>query len=114
MGYTDYYIKAPSKEAFDAVVPTEQRIVRYEGELENTKPVYENTEVGWEGVVFDRVGIIYRNTGILDDDQFPVLEPTEGYHVNIRVSEGYNLPEELSLYVIQAPVNPKRVWLGSN
>lgn len=108
MGYTDYYIKAPSKEAFDAVIPTETNGY-YEGET----PVTETVRVGWDGVVFDRVGTIFRDTGQtfeVNGEVRPILEATEGYHVNVRVADGVSLPEALEQFVIPAPANPKRVW----
>jgi len=108
MGYTDYYIKAPSKEAFDAVIPTETS-----GYYDGDTPVTETVPVGWDGVLLDRVGTIFRDTGQtyeVNGQVSPILEPTEGYHVNVRVRDGFTLPDALQPFVIQAPINPKRVW----
>lgn len=66
-------------------------------------------------MVFDRVGTIFRDTGQtfeVNGEVRPILEATEGYHVNVRVADGVSLPFELVPFLIAAPVKPKRVWAG--
>lgn len=96
MEYIDYYLKFPSKEMFETLIPA---------------PDSEQA-VRWIGVFIDAVGTIYRPTGAVGSDdegsQFPVMEPTPGYHVNVRSSVG--LPDVLQPFEISAPADPKRVW----
>lgn len=90
MSYTDYWLKLPSKEVFDGLVP----------------------ERGWTGVTLDPIGIIYRETGETTTDEngwpVPVVEPTEGYHVNVRVRDDVGLPPEMEPFAIERPAQPKR------
>jgi hypothetical protein len=53
------------------------------------------------GHAIDVVGILYRN------DTF---EPLEGFHVNLRLPEGVDLPQELAVFVLPTPQMPKRVF----
>ena len=102
MSYTDYWLKAPDKATFDAVVPT------YEmgGQI---------IEAGWAGVNIDRVGVLYDPTGeFVDVDglSIPIMVPTEGYYANVRVAAGASLPAALQVFLIAEPSTPARVWAG--
>jgi hypothetical protein len=44
-------------------------------------------------------------------NEVPVMELTDGYHVNVRVADGVDLPIDLVEFLITPPVNPKRVWV---
>ncbi|AQS50711.1 hypothetical protein PAEH1_02575 [Paenalcaligenes hominis] len=62
----------------------------------------------------DYVGIVDRPTGrmLLDNEgeEYPEMEPVEGYHVNLRAD--LNAEQEALLPIIEAPNNPQRIFAG--
>lgn len=82
MTWTDYYLKAPSKEAFDDALPDGWAY-----------------DYGSHTEALDVVGVIYDEEG----------NPRDGYHANLRL-RGVEVPESLKPFLIDAPLNPKRVW----
>jgi len=87
MKYFDYYLTAPNEEMLRAAIPD-----------------------GFLGV-FDFIGTIY-TLAIVDDEGNVTSEPTavDGYHANMRLPEGVDVPESLNPYLINKPQYPKRVW----
>jgi hypothetical protein len=92
MEYTDYNLKAPNQFVYEALVP----------------------ESGWTGVTLDPIGTIYRETGETTTNEngwpVPVVEATDGYHINVRVEQGVELPDALKPFLIEIPKHPKRVF----
>jgi hypothetical protein len=52
------------------------------------------------------IGIVYKATGALDTEGNPVMQPTEGWHVNVRTTEDVPELEQYRTY----PSTPIRVW----
>jgi hypothetical protein len=73
----------------------------YENDYENMVTEYSNVFVNTSVI-----GLIYKPTGEVDTEGYPVMVPIEGYHVNVRSSE--ELPE-LEQYRA-FPETPMRVW----
>lgn len=53
----------------------------------------------------DIIGIIYKPTGKMLDDEVPEMAPIPGWHVNVRGPE----PDELAKYAVEVKT-PARVW----
>lgn len=94
----DYYLKAESKEAFDAALEAGGFVTEFGLVL----PGRDSLDV---------IGTIRQPTGnVLTDEEgieYPELETIPGYHANYR---GEELPEALAQFEIPAPNNPVRVW----
>lgn len=96
MSYTDYYLKAPTQEAFEAACPW----------------------MGEDGVITDSHNHAMSIVGILsyggeyDREGNETKAPTvvEGYHVNLRLRDGVALPESLVPFVVSRPLYPKRIF----
>jgi hypothetical protein len=52
------------------------------------------------------IGVLYRPTGAIDTEGNPVMEPTEGWHVNVRTDKDTLELEQYRMY----PTTPNRVW----
>jgi hypothetical protein len=63
------------------------------------KPNYDN---------IDTIGSIYKPTGEVDEDGYPVMADVGGWHVNVR---NYSEAPELDAYVV-VPTNQYRTWAG--
>ena len=57
----------------------------------------------------DYIGVIYKPTGKMIDDEHPEMAPLPGWHVNVRLSPDKTCPEPLQSAVV-SPVAPVRVW----
>ena len=94
----DFYLKAESKEAFDAALDA----AGFATEFGTVLPRSHSLDV---------IGAIRLPTGevLTDEDgfEYPEMEPVPGYHANYR---GDELPEALAQFEIPAPDNPIRVW----
>jgi len=94
----DYYLKAESKEAFDAALGA----AGFATEFGTIVP---------QGHALDVIGVIREATGEMltseDGIVYPELAPVPGWHVNYR---GEALPAELQPFEIDAPSTPVRVW----
>lgn len=99
----DYFLRANTREQID------QALINA-GLLD----IVDDEPITSPEVIIDYVGTIYRDSGqyTLDEDGFEVaiMEPVEGYHVNLRG----NLTQEQidALPIIDAPNNPQRIFAG--
>ena len=61
---------------------------------------------------YDAIGTIWRDTGEVDADGNPVMEPIPGWHANLRMVRALTEGEEMALdgVLIQEPQHPVRVW----
>ena len=57
----------------------------------------------------DYIGVIYKPTGKMIDDDQPEMAPLPGWHVNVRLSADKTCPESLQSAIV-SPVAPVRVW----
>tara|TARA_R110000868_G_scaffold405080_1_gene684015 strand:- start:112 stop:420 length:309 start_codon:yes stop_codon:yes gene_type:complete len=57
----------------------------------------------------DYIGVIYKPTGKMIDDEQPEMAPLPGWHVNVRLSADKTCPESLQSAIV-SPVTPVRVW----
>jgi hypothetical protein len=88
----DYCLKFSTKEQAHEIL--------YAGTTEFPEPLY---------LAIDEIGLIYKPSGTMlqgEFGEFPEMEPTPGYHVNVRHS--VEAPE-LEVYQV-FPVTPIRVW----
>ena len=77
------------------------------------EPVIVRSWIAYPGIDFDEIGIIYRPTGnVIDQDgiEVPEMEPTPGWHVNIRILVGL-VPDNMISNVV-LPANPVRTFAG--
>ena len=56
----------------------------------------------------DTVGVITKPTAEVDAEGNPVMQPLEGWHVNVRLAAGEDAASLESYAVV--PKNPMRVW----
>lgn len=95
----DYFLRAESREQIDQALINAGLLTVVDGEP-TTSPE----------INIDYVGIIYRPSGALDEEGSPIMEPVEGYHVNLRV-RGELTPEQLAILpIIPKPNKPHRVF----
>lgn len=61
---------------------------------------------------FDSIGTIWKDTGTVDAEGNPVMEPLPGWHANLRLRHELTLDEEAALaaVLIPPPAHPVRVW----
>lgn len=61
---------------------------------------------------FDPIGTIWKDTGTVDAEGNPVMEPLPGWHANLRMRSELTFDQEaaLALVLIDAPANPVRIW----
>ena len=61
---------------------------------------------------FDPIGTIWKDTGTVDAEGNPVMEPLPGWHANLRMRHELTLDEEAALapVLIPPPAHPVRVW----
>lgn len=61
---------------------------------------------------FDPIGTIWKDTGTVDAEGNPVMEPLPGWHANLRMRNELTFDQEaaLALVLIDAPANPVRIW----
>lgn len=97
----DYYLKFESQEA------GETELVNAKVLLAQTNESGETRLIPAEGVSYDPVGLIYKETGEFDAEWQPVMEQVDGWHCNLRMDGA--LPPALEPFVM-APVTPARVW----
>ena len=57
----------------------------------------------------DYIGVIYKPTGKMIDDEQPEMAPLPGWHVNVRLSADKTCPNGLKGFIV-APSSPVRVW----
>jgi hypothetical protein len=80
---------------------------------EPPEPVIVRSWIAAPGIDFDEIGIIYRPTGnVIDQDgiEVPEMEPMPGWHVNIRILVGL-IPDNMISNVV-LPANPVRTFAG--
>lgn len=114
MTYTDYFLKFDNKAQADAAFLTAGVGVDADGKL----PSYTNSAHGGPmaiDILFG-TGVKMRPTGgTLTDEKgntYPEMEPSPGYHVNIR-HFGETLPASLAPYALDPdPANPVCVFAG--
>jgi hypothetical protein len=53
----------------------------------------------------DVIGVIYKPTGVMLEEDTPEMAPVEGWHVNTRGE----MPEALKAYAVEVN-SPVRVW----
>ncbi len=97
--WTDYYLKAPSPEAFQAALPLDW--------VDDSRmPI-----LGGSTYAMDIVGSLTTG-GAWDAAGNVLIQPTilEGYHVNLRLREDTNLPDSLEAFLLAPPAFPKRVF----
>jgi len=89
--YTDYFLKAPSKEAFDAANPW--------GDVTES-----------HNYVLDIVGVIVSCDAQFDVEGNLTVPPTvvPGWHVNLRLRNTMILPASLEPFVMPTPAFPKQ------
>lgn len=64
----------------------------------------------WRSVCeIDEIGVIYQPTGEFVKGEEPVMEPIDGWHVNVRTTNK-DAAAALSRFEV-TPANPVRVWL---
>lgn len=95
--WTDYYLKAPNREAFNMTCP-------WMGE--DGEPLTDSTDHSLVVVGQIRYG------GVYDAEGNETVAPTvvEGWHVNLRLRSDVALPEALARFVMPVPAYPKRVF----
>lgn len=61
---------------------------------------------------FDPIGTIWKDTGTVDAEGNPVMEPLPGWHANLRMRNELTFDQEavLSTVLIEQPKNPVRAW----
>ena len=57
----------------------------------------------------DPVGTLTRDTGSVDAEGFPIVEPIDGFHVNIWTPDEAVTPDALLAWVVR-PATPSRVF----
>lgn len=100
---TDFYLKFASEEEARSVLYTvTPAVLNEEGEVvteETVKPNFANIDI---------LGVLYEPSGSLDEDGYPILQPMQGWHVNVRVIDGEDATG-LQQYAV-VPSVPRRVW----
>ena len=61
---------------------------------------------------FDAIGTIWKDTGEVDADGNPVMEPLPGWHANLRLTYRMKTEQKVALdyLLIPEPAHPVRVW----
>ena len=61
---------------------------------------------------FDPIGTIWKDTGEVDADGNPVMEPIPGWHANLRLTYRMKTEQKIALdyLLIPEPAHPVRVW----
>ncbi len=61
---------------------------------------------------YDPIGTICKETGTVDAEGNPVMEPIPGWHANLRMVRALSVGEEMALdgVLIPEPQHPVRVW----
>ena len=95
----DYFLRADTREAIGQALINAGLLTIVDGD-----PITSPE------VVIDYVGIIYRPSGTLDEEGNPIMEPIEGYHVNLRGNLTQQQVDKLP--IIDAPNNPHRIFAG--
>src|SRR5690554_3613884 len=99
----DYFLRAETREQIDQALIDAGLITIVNGE-----PVASSS------AIIDYVGTIHRDSGqyTLDEDGFEVaiMEPIEGYHVNLRGK--LTAEQEALLPIIETPSQPQRIFAG--
>lgn len=95
----DYFLRANTREQIDQALINADLLT-----------VVDDEPITSPEVIIDYVGTIHRPSGELDEGDSPIMEPVEGYHVNLRG----NLTQEQidALPIIDAPNNPQRIFAG--
>lgn len=122
--YTTHFLKFPSESDFDAVmsevgykITTEAQLDDDGNEIFLASVSYSTDAISGPGAI-DQVGTIYNDDAVYgdpDEEGMPTLitPPTavEGYHVNLCLRSGVELPAGLSPYVLDpAPNTPSRTF----
>ena len=61
---------------------------------------------------FDPIGTIWKDTGTVDAEGNPVMEPLLGWHANLRMRNELTLTqyEAMAAVLIPPPAHPVRIW----
>jgi hypothetical protein len=86
---TDYYLKFTDEAQADEVLTTTL--------IDTVSNTYPNTST---------IGNIYKPTGAFDTEGNPVMEPIDGWHVNVRTVDDVPALEQYRTH----PDTPMRVW----
>ena len=94
-GFFDYWLRGDSEAAVLAAM-AEASI--------STGPTTESS--------FDSIGTIWKDTGTVDAEGNPVMEPLPGWHANLRLRSPMTDHQEAGLasVLIPPPHHPARVW----
>jgi len=116
----DMFLKFTSKEEADAVLlePASHVAVVFEPDGEDgvvrtevVEPTVDDEgnqvyKPKWD-MYIDEVGVIFKPTGVVDEEGNQEMVALAGWHVNTRGE----MPEELSAYSVDPiPLTPARVW----
>lgn len=65
-----------------------------------------------ETSAYDPIGTIWRDTGTVDSEDNPVMEPLPGWHANLRLTYAMRFEQRVAMndVLIQPPAHPVRVW----
>jgi len=122
--YTAYFLKFPSESTFDAVMEEVGYKFTTEAQLDEDDNIifpasvsYSTDAISGPGAI-DQVGTIYNDDAVYgepDEEGMPTLvtpaTAVEGYHVNLCLRSGVELPAGLSPYVLDpAPATPRRTF----
>jgi hypothetical protein len=95
----DYRTEQPPEGAVILDSWTEQSHVFSHNEVQTElRPKYPTLAI-------DVIGVIYKPTGVMLEEDTPEMAPLSGWHVNTRGE----MPEALQQYAV-IPTNPRRVW----
>ena len=100
----DYHLKFTDESQAKSI------LYRKEGVVEANEEFGIEANEGYDVPNFDNIdiiGVIYKPTGELDEDDNPILAPLDGWHVNVR-HEGEVALDEYVVY----PTQPVRIWAG--
>ena len=101
--YEDFYLKFSNDDEAKSVLYTViPAVLDEDGEVvseETVKPNFMN---------IDTLGVLYEPSGSLDEDGYPILQPMQGWHVNVLVIDGEDATG-LQQYAV-VPSVPRRVW----
>ena len=102
----DFYLKFVDEEQAYNVLNPEVEIVTttYDEEGNSTDTVTTEREP-LEGYSIDTIGIIYRDSGLTDDEGNPIMDALDGWHVNLRGA----MTDAFDEYKVE-PTQPYRVF----
>lgn len=111
----DYRLQFADEAAWWATAASEGWVQHEYAPVENEgdEPVIVRSWIAYPGIDFDEIGIIYRPTGnVIDQDgiEVPEMAPQPGFHVNIRLHQ-LTLPDSLRPFRI-TPNQPIRTFAG--